>query len=160
MVGHRELEPRSNEASDAAGGGERVEELAKECELELCGYAGECNQCETPTGRTWAKMFRGECEEVSEYVCEKCLPAYHKAYLENLASWIAYADDEILERGRHKKSMKNTKRKNESSMTTPSADCNPTGEFAASGGTKSAAQTANDKLRDGATERRPSSHET
>jgi len=91
----REPEPRVNEASDAVAVGERAEKLADECELELCGYAGECNQCETPTGRTWAKMFRAECEEVSEYVCEKCLPAYHAAYLENLASWIAYADDEI-----------------------------------------------------------------
>lgn len=51
-----------------------IDQLASEAELELCGFDGECNFCEAPTGRVWARMSRGDGLRGSEFFCVRAMP--------------------------------------------------------------------------------------
>lgn len=58
---------------------ELIKKFAEYCGLELCGYTGECDQCQSPRpdAPVWVLMCRGEETEVSEVVCHDCVPRYY-----------------------------------------------------------------------------------
>lgn len=42
-------------------------------DLELCDFDGECEQCKSPGGKTYANLIRTDVVETNYYICEKCI---------------------------------------------------------------------------------------
>ena len=64
----------------------KLDWMAVRLGLEICGYLGICDFCETAEelqARCWARMSRGEVTEMDEAVCANCLPDYYRDEMAN-----------------------------------------------------------------------------